>query len=81
MAMLSPRWPGRWWQAEDDGDLDLAGQHVGEDDALVGDQRVQRVRDGVAHDDRAFARPLARAVSMYWAFSVSRRFARMTRML
>ena len=44
--------------AEDDGDLDLAGQHVGQHDALVGDQRMQRVGHGVPHDHGAFGQAL-----------------------
>ena len=45
-------------QREDDRCLDLAGQHVGQDDALVHDQRMQRVRHGMAHDDGAFGKAL-----------------------
>ena len=39
-------------QREDDRHLDLAGQHVGQHHALIGDQRMQRVRHGVPHDHR-----------------------------
>ena len=45
-------------QREDDRHLDLAGQHVGQHHALVGDERVQRVRHRVLHDHRALGEAL-----------------------
>jgi aldehyde dehydrogenase (NAD+) len=41
-------------EAKDDGNFDLACQHIGQNHALIGDQRMQRIRHGVAHDNSAF---------------------------
>ena len=45
-------------QREDDRHLDLAGQHVGQHDALIHDERMQRVGHGVPHDHGAFGQAL-----------------------
>ncbi len=45
-------------QSENDGSLDLPGQHVRKHDALIHDQRMKGIRHRMAHDDRALAQSL-----------------------